>query len=164
MYQLDPTYDSRNAIVGDQYENYKENQYGNNDVTGPDAFHGTHVSGIIAAVRAMVREWMVLQIILSRSSLRVVPDGDERDKDIANAIRYAVDNGARVINMSFGKGESPIKRRLMMRSYMQRNTMYSWFTLPEMRIVITIRKIIFLKKSRPEMLVLFQRSKRIGWM
>ncbi len=111
LYQLDPTYDSRNAIVGDQYENYKENQYGNNDVTGPDAFHGTHVSGIIAAVRG---NGQGMDGIANNSvkimSLRVVPDGDERDKDIANAIRYAVDNGARVINMSFGKGESPYKK------------------------------------------------------
>ncbi|MFM7770131.1 MAG: S8 family serine peptidase, partial [Bacteroidota bacterium] len=41
--------------------------------------------------------------------IRCVPDGDERDKDVANAIRYATDNGARVINMSFGKGFSPFK-------------------------------------------------------
>jgi subtilisin family serine protease len=41
--------------------------------------------------------------------IRAVPDGDERDKDIANAIRYAVDNGAHVINMSFGKAWSPYK-------------------------------------------------------
>ena len=40
-------------------------------------------------------------------SVRAVPDGDERDKDVANAIRYAVDNGAQIINMSFGKGYSP---------------------------------------------------------
>ncbi|CAG0910909.1 unnamed protein product, partial [Cyprideis torosa] len=41
--------------------------------------------------------------------VRNVPDGDERDKDVANAIRYAVDNGAKIINMSFGKGFSPDK-------------------------------------------------------
>lgn len=41
--------------------------------------------------------------------LRAVPDGDEHDKDIANAIRYAVDNGARIISMSFGKDFSPEK-------------------------------------------------------
>lgn len=43
-------------------------------------------------------------------SVRTVPDGDERDKDIANAIRYAVDNGARILNMSFGKALSPGKK------------------------------------------------------
>jgi subtilisin family serine protease len=42
-------------------------------------------------------------------SVRVTPDGDERDKDVANGIRYAVDHGALVINMSFGKGYSPEK-------------------------------------------------------
>jgi subtilisin family serine protease len=41
--------------------------------------------------------------------IRAVPDGDERDKDIGNAIRYAVDNGAQIINMSFGKDYSPNK-------------------------------------------------------
>ena len=81
--------------------------YGNNDVEGPDAGHGTHVAGIVAAIRnndigmngvANNAEIMVL---------RAVPDGDEYDKDIALAIRYAVDNGAKVINTSFGKYYSP---------------------------------------------------------
>jgi hypothetical protein len=43
-------------------------------------------------------------------SVRCVPDGDERDKDVANAIRYAVDNGAVILNMSFGKKYSPGKK------------------------------------------------------
>lgn len=46
-------------------------------------------------------------------SVRCVPDGDERDKDVANAIRYAVDNGASIINMSFGKGHSLIRKQWM---------------------------------------------------
>jgi subtilisin family serine protease len=46
-------------------------------------------------------------------SLGVVPSrGDERDKDIANAIRYAADNGARIINMSFAKTFSPFKKSI----------------------------------------------------
>ena len=43
-------------------------------------------------------------------TIRAVPDGDEHDKDIALAIRYAVDNGAQIINMSFGKSFSPEKK------------------------------------------------------
>lgn len=91
-------------IVGDNYENLYEQYYGNNDVIGPDAGHGTHVAGIIAAnrnndigIRGIAENVKIMVI-------RAVPDGDERDKDVANAIRYAVDNGAHIINMSFGKG------------------------------------------------------------
>jgi len=42
--------------------------------------------------------------------IRAVPDGDEHDKDIALAIRYAADNGASIVNMSFGKSFSPEKK------------------------------------------------------
>ncbi|MEO6446664.1 MAG: S8 family serine peptidase, partial [Gemmatimonadaceae bacterium] len=84
--------------------------YGNNDYRGPDASHGTHVAGIIAAKRdngvGINGEADNVRIM----SVRCVPDGDERDKDVANAIRYAVDNGAQIINMSFGKDISPAKR------------------------------------------------------
>ncbi|MEO5582455.1 MAG: S8 family serine peptidase, partial [Saprospiraceae bacterium] len=109
LYQYNTDYDSR-KIVGDHYEDVTEKFYGNNDVKGPDAMHGTHVAGIIAAVRG---NGIGMDGIASNAkimALRVVPDGDERDKDIANAIHYAVDNGARIINMSFGKGESPYKK------------------------------------------------------
>lgn len=94
------------AIVGDNYANLKEKFYGNNDVIGDveGAFHGTHVSGIIAANRANDDEAQGIAANVKIMSLRVVPDGDERDKDVANAIYYAVDNGAKIINMSFGKG------------------------------------------------------------
>ena len=109
LYQLNTEYDSR-KIVGDHYEDVTEKYYGNNDVKGPDAMHGTHVSGIIAAVRGNGIGMDGIDGNAKIMALRVVPDGDERDKDIANAIHYAVDNGARVINMSFGKGESPYKK------------------------------------------------------
>ena len=95
------------GIVGDNYPDTSVKRYGNPDVAGPDPLHGTHVAGIIAAldsagVRGIARNVRIM-------ALRAVPDGDERDKDIANAIRYAVDNGANVINMSFGKAFSPYK-------------------------------------------------------
>ena len=76
---------------------------------GPDAKHGTHVAGIIAATRNNGIGINGIADNVEIMSVRVVPDGDERDKDVANAIRYAVDNGASIINMSFGKGESPRK-------------------------------------------------------
>ncbi len=101
-------YDSR-KIVGDDYEDYSEKHYGNNHVEGPDARHGTHVAGIIAGVRGNDLGLDGIASNVKIMSVRVVPDGDERDKDVANAIRYAVDNGAKIINMSFGKSFSPGK-------------------------------------------------------
>src|SRR5690606_15699625 len=84
--------------------------YGNNEVEGPDAFHGTHVAGIIGAARNNGKGMNgVAGDVVELMSVRMVPDGDERDMDVANAIRYAVDNGAKVLNMSFGKAFSPEK-------------------------------------------------------
>jgi cell wall-associated protease len=103
-YNLNPKYDQRAELVGDDYSNAKERYYGNNDVTGPNAEHGTHVAGIIAADRENGIGINGVGNNVRIMCIRVVPEGDERDKDVANGIRYAVDNGARVINMSFGKG------------------------------------------------------------
>jgi cell wall-associated protease len=104
-YHLNLNYDPR-SIVGDDYNNDHQRFYGNNDITGPDATHGTHVAGIIAADR---NNMLGIKGIANKGyimGIRVTPNGDERDKDVANAIRYAVDNGAKVINMSFGKAYS----------------------------------------------------------
>ncbi len=108
-YGYNPDFDPRN-IVGDNYSNLKEKGYGNNDVKGPDAKHGTHVAGIIAANRANSLGMKGVADNVKIMAIRAVPNGDERDKDIANAIRYAVDNGAQIINMSFGKDYSPQKQ------------------------------------------------------
>lgn len=107
-YNYNVDYEPR-ALIGDNYANLTERNYGNNDVKGPDANHGTHVAGIIAAVRGNNIGMDGVADNVRIMSVRTVPDGDERDKDVANAIRYAVDNGAKVINMSFGKGYSPNK-------------------------------------------------------
>lgn len=96
-------------IVGDDIGNPSEKYYGNNDVKGPDAKHGTHVAGIIAANRKNDIGIKGIADNVRIMSVRAVPNGDERDKDIANAIYYAVDNGAHIINMSFGKSFSPQK-------------------------------------------------------
>jgi cell wall-associated protease len=103
-YNLNPKYDQRAELVGDDYSNSKERIYGNNDVAGPNAEHGSHVSGIIGANRKNNIGINGIADNVRIMGIRVVPEGDERDKDVANGIRYAVDNGARVINMSFGKG------------------------------------------------------------
>jgi subtilisin family serine protease len=107
-YSLNPAFDPR-AIVGDDYGNPNERIYGNADVTGPDASHGTGVAGIIAAERGNGLGEDGIASAVQIMVLRAVPNGDERDKDVANAIRYAADNGAHIINMSFGKGWSPYK-------------------------------------------------------
>lgn len=100
--RLDINYDSR-AIVGDNYDDVTEKYYGNSDCKGPGAFHGTHVAGIIGASRHNGIGVDGVADNVRIMSVRCVPDGDERDKDVANAIRYAVDNGATILNMSFGK-------------------------------------------------------------
>ncbi len=107
-YYYNPEFDGR-SLVGDNPSDYDQIGYGNNDVRGPDAQHGTHVAGIIGAER---NNGLGIQGVANNvqiMALRAVPDGDERDKDVALAIRYAVDNGAQVINMSFGKSYSPGK-------------------------------------------------------
>ncbi|HEY7767697.1 S8 family peptidase [Longimicrobium sp.] len=107
-FSLNPEFDPRN-IVGDDARNPNERGYGNNQYEGPDAGHGTHVAGIVAAERGNGQGIDGIAPAVRIMSLRAVPQGDERDKDVANAIRYAVDNGARVVNMSFGKSFSPQK-------------------------------------------------------
>lgn len=96
-------------IVGDDQSNPREQGYGNNDVIGPDSSHGTHVAGIIAANRKNSIGTKGVATNAKIMAIRCVPNGDERDKDVANSIRYAVDNGAKIINMSFGKSYSPNK-------------------------------------------------------
>lgn len=104
-YAYNPDFDTR-QIIGDNYEDQYEKYYGNNDVEGPDARHGTHVAGIIGATRNNEVGMDGIADNVRIMSIRTVPNGDERDKDVANAIIYAVDNGASIINMSFGKGYS----------------------------------------------------------
>lgn len=108
----EPPKDYRNPVVNDNYDDINDKFYGNNNlyVSNDGAMHGTHVAGIIGAVRnnGIGMDGIVDNVRLM--SIRAVPDGDEHDKDIALAIRYAVDNGAKVINMSFGKSFSPQKK------------------------------------------------------
>src|SRR5690606_17416803 len=100
------------SVLGDDPNDISDINYGNNDVDGPDPTkdnvkHGTHVAGIIAAQRNNKLGMDGVANNVEIMAIRAVPDGDEYDKDIALAIRYAVDNGAKVLNTSFGKYYSP---------------------------------------------------------
>lgn len=105
-----PPNTEREDIIKDNYENFDDRYYGNNDIMAADASHGTHVSGIIAANRNNSLGINGIANNVELMTVRVIPDGDEYDKDVALAIRYAVDNGAHIINMSFGKAFSPEKK------------------------------------------------------
>lgn len=107
MYNLD----FNGRTTGDDPNNIKDVPYGNQYTIGSieDEMHGTHVSGIIMATRNNGIGMNGVAKNVKLLTVRAVPDGDEYDKDIALAIRYAVDNGAKVINMSFGKSYSPNK-------------------------------------------------------
>ncbi len=107
-YTYNPDYNAR-TIVGDTYNDFSNKSYGNNVVDGDFSVHGTHVAGIVAAIRNNDIGMDGIADDVAIMCLKLVPNGDERDKDVANGIRYAVDNGALVINMSFGKGYSPEK-------------------------------------------------------
>ncbi len=100
----------RETIIKDNYYDMKDNHYGNANIMGLGSLHGSHVSGIIAAVRNNSLGINGVADNVQIMAIRAVPDGDEYDKDIALAIRYAVDNGAKIINMSFGKSYSPEKK------------------------------------------------------
>ncbi|MEW7289583.1 S8 family serine peptidase [Aquimarina sp. 2304DJ70-9] len=106
-YNLNPDFDGRTA-VGDNVDDITNTKYGDNKVMGPDPKkkgikHGTHVAGIIAAERNNGKGMNGVAQNVKIMAIRAVPNGDEYDKDIALAIRYAVNNGAKVINTSFGK-------------------------------------------------------------
>ena len=102
-YNLNVEFDPRKDSVADDYANSYERYYGNNNVKGPDAEHGTHVAGIVGAIRNNDLGIKGVANNVKIMAIRTVPDGDERDKDVANSILYAVDNGAKILNMSFGK-------------------------------------------------------------
>ena len=111
-YGLNKEFNPR-AVLKDNPDDINDKFYGNNNVIGPTAegaLHGTHVAGIIAAVRHNNIGMDGVADHVRIMPVRTVPDGDEYDKDVALALRYAIDNGAKVINTSFGKEFSPHKQ------------------------------------------------------
>lgn len=107
-YNYNVDFDGRKTVGDDPYD-IDDLGYGNGNPqsTGEDESHGTHVAGIIAAERGNGKGVDGVANNVEIMSIRAVPNGDEYDKDIALGIRYAVDNGAKIINGSFGKGFSP---------------------------------------------------------
>lgn len=106
-YNLSKSFKGR--VTGDDPDDINDTKYGDNNVkpVKKSEAHGTHVAGIIAAERNNNKGVNGVANHVKIMSLRAVPNGDEYDKDIALAIRYAVDNGASIINTSFGKYYSP---------------------------------------------------------
>ncbi|MGB5437877.1 MAG: S8 family peptidase [Maribacter sp.] len=107
-YNLNVDFDGR-KVVGDDPYDLMDTKYGNGNPQNrvEDESHGTHVAGIIAAERNNGLGANGVANNVEIMSIRAVPNGDEYDKDIALGIRYAVDNGAKIINCSFGKSFSP---------------------------------------------------------
>ena len=102
-YHYNPNYTAYDSLVKGR------TPQGNPNVSGVDPFHGTHVAGIIAAdryngigIRGIADKAKLMSVV-------AVPDGDERDENVAKAINYAVNNGAQIISMSFGKREKTRK-------------------------------------------------------
>jgi len=106
---ISPDLDSRHRIVGDDPNVQDGKPYGNNLLKFEDAMHGTMVAGFIGAIRNNGYGIDGVADNVRIMAIKAVPNGDEYDKDIANAIMYAVNNGAKIINMSFGKKLSPHK-------------------------------------------------------
>jgi cell wall-associated protease len=107
--EVNPDLDARKRIVGDDPDVLKDKPYGNNILKYMDATHGTDVAGLIGAVRNNGYGIDGVADNVKLMAIKAVPIGDEYDKDVAHAIHYAVDNGAKIINMSFGKKVSPHK-------------------------------------------------------
>ena len=97
----------KRLLMGDDLHDATDRFYGNHNVMCDDFFHGTFVAGVIAAQHNPKNKMTGIYPSAKIMTIRAIPQGDEYDKDIASAIHYAVDNGAKVINMSFGKRTSP---------------------------------------------------------
>ena len=107
---INPDLQSRQRIVGDDPNVWDTKPYGSGLLKFEDASHGTGVAGLIGAIRGNKFGIDGVADNVRMMAIKAVPNGDEYDKDIAKAIRYAVDNGAKIVNMSFGKKLSPHKK------------------------------------------------------
>jgi len=94
-------------MTRDDPDNINDKPYGNNNIQGTGTLnHATNVASIIGAKRNNNIGVDGINDKVKIMALSISVAGNEFDKDIALAIRYAVDNGAKVINMSIGKSFS----------------------------------------------------------
>ena len=137
-YNLD--FNPRNILNNDGYT-MNVTSYGDANVGHhqDDEIHGTHVAGIILETNQNGIGVDGVTKFAKLMSVRVVPNGDEYDKDVALGIRYAVDNGAKVINTSFGKSYSPNKSGFLMQLNTQKKTMCSLLMLLVMMLKTLMR-------------------------
>jgi subtilisin family serine protease len=105
-----PPFDHRGQILKDDGYNFNNKNYGNNNLQTHSGYHGTSVATIIGAIQNNGSGINGIAPKVKIMPIRAILGKDEYDKDVALAIRYAVDNGAKVINMSFGKYISPDKK------------------------------------------------------
>ncbi len=102
--------DYRGKLLNDNGYNITQTHYGNTNLQTYSGYHGTSVSSIIGALRNNNKGIDGIADNVKIIMIRAVLGSHEYDKDVALAIRYAVDNGATVINMSFAKPLSPDKK------------------------------------------------------
>ena len=101
----------KRLLMGDNMDDADDRYYGNPTLTIEGCEHGTFVAGVIGGDAQDDHRFDGIAKDVARLMIvRASPDGDEYDKDIASSIYYAVDNGARVINISLGKYYSPQER------------------------------------------------------
>ena len=98
----------KRLLMGDNMEDANDIYYGNHTLTVDGCDHGTFVAGVVGGNGGKDTRYAgVADGVAQLMILRASPDGDEYDKDVATAIRYAVNNGAKIINISLGKFQSP---------------------------------------------------------
>lgn len=102
---IDHTNKELNTTYNKDFNERKYVDGGNNKVkeNSMPFQHSTPVSGVLAATRTNDLGVQGFSDAIRIMPVVMVAHGDEHDEDVAKAIRYAVDNGAQIINMSWVK-------------------------------------------------------------
>ena len=106
IYSIEHDKDKR-LLMGDNQEDATDRFYGNNMLNIEGMEHGNFVASVVAGNVVDDSRYSGVCVDARVMPVRVCPEGDEYDKDVATGIIYAVDNGAKIINLSLGKYTSP---------------------------------------------------------